>query len=126
MLRDEIRIELENELGMSPTSEQVEERLSQRLDAMVATAEADYRDHGQYVLDLQSAVDAILLLDMAPDDYGQLQQQGILNIVGYDLIVRHNRKFRPGTTIRYYRDRADFEPRDNLLNMRKYAIDHTP
>lgn len=125
-LRAEIRTELENELGMPPTAEQVEERLSQRLDAMVAVAEADYRDHGRYATDLELAVDAILRLDMAPDDYGQLQQRGILDIVGYDLIVRHNREFRPGTIIRYYRDRADFDPRDNLLNMRKYAIDHTP
>jgi len=44
--------------------------------------------------------------------------------VGFDLIERHNRKFRPGTTILYYRDRPDFDPRDNLLNMLKYAVDH--
>lgn len=122
-LRDEIRAQLEVELGMPPTAQQVEDRLAQRLDALVAEAETVYRD-GAFPDDLEQAVDAILMLDMAPNDYGLLQRRGILNVVGYDLIERHNRKHRPGTVILYYRDRADWDSRDNLLNMLKYALDH--
>ena len=83
-----------------------------------------YKESAQYEQDIEAAVDSILRLDMAPNEYGLLQRRGILKVTGYDLIERHNRKFRPGTTILYYRDRADFDPRDNLLNMLKYAVDH--
>lgn len=124
-LREEARAELEIELGMPPTPAQIEERLQQKLNALVAEALAAYRESPQYGLDVEQAVAGVLRLDMAPNDYGLLQRQGILKVLGYDLIERHNRKHRPGTVILYYRDRADWEQSDNLLNMLKYALDHT-
>jgi hypothetical protein len=124
-LREEARTELEEELGMPPTPQQIEERFQQKLNALVAEAFADYRDGHEFESDLDQAIDGILRLDMAPNDYGLLQRQGILKVIGYDLIERHNRKHRPGTVTLYYRDRADWNPQDNLLNMLKYALDHT-
>ena len=123
-LREEARVELEAELGMPPTQQQINERFQQKLDALVKEAFDAYKESAQYEQDVEAAVDSILRLDMAPNEYGLLQRRGILQVVGFDLIERHNRKFRPGTTILYYRDRPDFDPRDNLLNMLKYAVDH--
>jgi len=124
-LREEARVELEAELGMPPTQAQIDERFRQKLDALVKEAFDAYKESAQYEQDIEAAVDSILRLDMAPNEYGLLQRRGILQVVGFDLIERHNRKFRPGTTILYYRDRPDFDPRDNLLNMLKYAVDHS-
>jgi len=124
-LREEARAELEIELGMPPTPEQIEARFQQKVNALVAEDLAAYRESHEYEVDLEQAVSGVLRLDMAPNDYGLLQRQGVLKVLGYDLIERHNRKHRPGTVILYYRDRADWEPRDNLLNMLKYALDHT-
>jgi len=104
---------------------QIDERFRQKLDALVKEAFDAYKESAQYEQDIEAAVDAVLRLDMAPNEYGLLQRRGILQVVGFDLIERHNRKFRPGTTILYYRDRPDFDPRDNLLNMLKYAVDHS-
>ncbi len=123
-LHEEARVELEAELGMPPTQQQIEERFQKKLDALVAEALDAYRESVQFERDLEQAVDGVLRLDMAPNEYGLLQRRGILQVVGFDLIERHNRKVRPGTTILYYRDRPDFDPRDNLLNMLKYAVDH--
>jgi hypothetical protein len=123
-LREEARLELEAELGMPPTQAQIDERFRQKLDALVKEAFDAYKESAQYEADIEAAVDSILRLDMAPNEYGLLQRRGILQVLGFDLIERHNRKFRPGTTILYYRDRPDFDPRDNLLNMLKYAVDH--
>ena len=124
-LREEARVELEAELGTAPTPEQIEERFRQKLNALVNEAFAAYKESPQYDSDIEAAVDSILLLDMAPNEYGLLQRQGIVNVLGFDLIERHNRKHRPGTVILYYRDRADFDVRDNLLNKLKYAVDHS-
>ena len=73
---------------------------------------------------MQQAIDNVIRLDMAPNDFGLLQRKGILTVLGYDLIERHNEVHRPGTVILYYRDRPDFDPRDNLMNKLKYAVDH--
>jgi hypothetical protein len=124
-LREEARAELEEELGMPPTLQQIEERFQQKLNALVAEAFADYRDGHEFEPDLDQSIDGILRLDMAPNDYGLLQRQGILKVLGYDLIEHHIWKHRPGTVTLYYRDRADWNPQDNLLNMLKYALDHT-
>jgi len=124
-LHEEARAELEAELGMPPTQQQIEERFQQKLAALVKEAFDAYKESAQYEQDIEAAVDSILRLDMGPNEYGLLQRRGILQVVGFDLIERHNRKFRPGTTILYYRDRPDFDPRDNLLNMLKYAVDHS-
>jgi hypothetical protein len=91
---------------------------------LVNEAFAAYKESAQYQSDIDAAVDSILLLDMAPNEYGLLQRQGIAKVLGFDLIERHNRKHRPGTVVLYYRDRADFDVRDNLLNKLKYALDH--
>jgi hypothetical protein len=123
-LRAEAQAELEAELGTVPTPAQVEERFRQKLNALVDEAFAAYKASAQYDADIEAAVDAILLLDMAPNEYGLLQRQGIVDVLGFDLIERHNRKHRPGTVILYYRDRADFDVRDNLLNKLRYALDH--
>ena len=124
-LREEARIELEAELGAPPTLEQIEERFRQKLNALVNEAFTAYKASAQYDNDIEAAVDSTLLLDMAPNEYGLLQRRGIINVLGFDLIERHNRKHRPGTVILYYRDRADFDVRDNLLNKLKYALDHS-
>ena len=123
-LRDAARAELEAEIGVTPTTEQIETRFQEKLNALIAEALAAYRASPAYDLALEQAVSAVLRLDMAPNDYGLLQRQGILTVLGYDLIERHNRVHRPGTVILYYRDRADWDARDNLLNMLKYALDH--
>lgn len=124
-LRQEAKDELEQELGTTPTQEQIDERFRQKLDALVNEAFKAYKESAQHDADVEAAIDAILTLDMAPDEYGHLQRQGIVDVVGFDLIERHNRKNRPGTVILYYRDRADFDVRDNLLNKLKYALDHS-
>jgi hypothetical protein len=124
-LRQEAEDELEQELGTTPTQEQIDERFRQKLDALVNEAFKAYKESAQHDADVEAAIDAILTLDMAPDEYGHLQRQGIVDVVGFDLIERHNRKHRPGTVILYYRDRADFDVRDNLLNKLKYALDHS-
>lgn len=123
-LRDEARAELEAELGAPPTPQQVEERFRQRLETLVAQAFEEYRAGSRFEQDLEEAVDAVLRLDMAPDEFGRLQRRGILNVLGYELIERHNRKVRPGTITLYYRDLADGDPKDNLLNMLRYALAH--
>ncbi|MBT9613504.1 MAG: hypothetical protein IV108_09605 [Burkholderiales bacterium] len=125
VLREAARAALEIELGMPPTLEQIEARFQQKINALIAEALAAYRESHEYEVELEQAVSDVLRLDMAPNDYGLLQRQGILKVLGYDLIERHNRKHRPGTVILYYRDRADWDSRDNLLNMLKYALDHT-
>jgi hypothetical protein len=115
----EVTAELQAELGMPPTPQEVDERLN----AVVAEAESAFRASGLDAA-LELAIDDVIRFDMAPNDFGLLQRKGILDVIGFDLIERHNRKYRPGTVILYYRDRADFDARDNLLNKIKYAIDH--
>jgi hypothetical protein len=124
-LRDEAIAELEAELGTTPTAQQIDERFRAKLNALVEEAFKIYRAGQFFEIDLETAIDEILRMDMAPNEYGLLQRKGILKVVGYDLIERHNRKHRPGTVILYYRDRADFDPRDNLLQMLKYTLDHS-
>jgi hypothetical protein len=124
-LRDEAIAELEAELGTTPTAQQIDERFRAKLNALVEEAFKIYRAGPFFEIDLETAIDEILRMDMAPNEYGLLQRKGILKVVGYDLIERHNRKHRPGTVILYYRDRADFDPRDNLLQMLKYTLDHS-
>jgi len=124
-LCEEECVELEIELGIPPTPEQIEERFKQKVEALVAEAVADYCHGNEFESDLDQAIDGILCLDIAPNDYGLLQRQGILKVLGYDLIQRHNLKHRPGTVTLYYRNGGDWNPQDNLLNMLKYALDHT-
>ena len=123
-LREAARLELAMELGMQPSSAQLDDRFRQKVNTLVSLAFKPYRASAQFVFDLQQAIDNVIRLDMAPNDFGLLQRKGILTVLGYDLIERHNEVHRPGTVILYYRDRPDFDPRDNLMNKLKYAVDH--
>ncbi|CAN5878130.1 hypothetical protein BH23GEM9_BH23GEM9_08490 [soil metagenome] len=123
-LREQARQELRAELGTEPTPQQVQARL-ERLIADIVGPEFDaYVVSPAFEADLDAAVDAVCRLDLSPNEFGLLQRGGVVRVVGFDLILRRNRKVRPGTTTLYYRDRADFDPSDNLLNKVRYTLQH--
>ena len=117
-LREEARAELEAELGMPPTQAQIDERFRQKLDALVKEAFDAYKESAQYEQDIEAAVDSILRLDMAPNEYGLLQRRGILKVTGYDLIERHNRWYPVESRLPMDPRRGDFV----LVNGRDYRL----
>ena len=72
---------------------------------------------------LPLALDRTARFDLRPDEFAVLQREvRALVIEGKEIITMH----RAGRTTVYYRDRPDFNPRDNLLSLPRYSPPYVP
>jgi hypothetical protein len=124
-IRDQVNAEFKAQ-GMIPTPEQVEAEVAERLEVRIDAAVNDYVTNA-LARDLKAALRPLLRFELAPTDFGRLQDQGILILrspVAEDLDLVHRRK----TDRFYYRDhyvRAEEttlarREADNLRNLPQY------
>jgi hypothetical protein len=110
-LRREERARLEEELGRPPTEQELADAVDLRVEDLVDLAQDDF-DAEELPPLLSEAMDALLRLDMAPEEFAALQEAGAVVIEGKEIVVRE------GTP--YYRDRPDGVTEDNLLALPRY------
>jgi hypothetical protein len=97
IIRSEVLDEFDAQ-GIIPTSEQVEAAVAARKQEIVDTAVAAY-ESGSLADDLTAAIAPLLRFELSPDQFGRLQEKGVLKIAKYELV-------EIGTEDRfYYRDR---------------------
>jgi hypothetical protein len=120
IIRSEVLDEFDDE-GIIPTEEQVNEEVAARKQAIVDTAIAAYEE-GSLAVQLAAVLKLLARFELSPDQFGRLQQHGLLRIAAYDLIqIEATERF-------YYRDRyiRSEEPTtaarlaDNLLSQPRY------
>jgi hypothetical protein len=109
---------LRDELGREPTADEIRDAVDVRFAALVDEAQADY-EAGGLADDLESAIAAILMFDLAPAELARLQDDGVLVLEGKEVI-----RMRSGTV--YFRDHPDSDPRDNLLSLPTYHAPYSP
>lgn len=125
-VREDMITALEQELGRSPTSAEVNRRFNDEIDKLfeqiIDPVQADFEEN---ILPerLKEAIANILRFDLAPEEFAELQQAGVLIIDGKEIIVRHNAN---GTVTTYYRDHPDGNPNDNLLALPHYTPPYVP
>lgn len=112
-IRQEVIAEFEAD-GVTPTEEEIVARVQARIDALLAEQTTAYTDSALFDSQLDQALRPLLKLDMPPENFAALQQQGILHLLGLEIIT-----MRSG--LRYYRDRPDFNLRDNLMSLPHYT-----
>lgn len=117
-MRDEVIAELTDELGRAPT----EEEINNRLNEIIADREPDFIENELPAL-LEAAIARVLRFDLAPEEMIERQLNKILILEGKEIIFRRN---ADGSTIKYYRDRPDGNPRDNLLSLPTYSFPYQP
>jgi hypothetical protein len=99
-----------------PADEQVEDELEERLDDLVAIAEATFSDE-ELPQPVDEAIQPLLRLDLDGPEFAALEDEEILTILGYQRI---RRPVAGGFTV-YYRDRPDDDRSDNnLLSRPRY------
>lgn len=103
--------QLAAELGGKPTPQEIEARIDRLIDEATQDELDRYVDQRVPAL-LQAALEALAQLDLAPHEYGVLQDERVLLVRGFDRINRQGRY--------YYRDRADRSLKDNLMSLPKY------
>jgi hypothetical protein len=116
-VRTEVAVELEEELGRPPTDRELADAVEARFEELVDEAQSAFEADELPGL-LSEAMDALLRLDMAPEEFAALQSSGILVIEGKEIVVRE------GTP--YYRDRPDRDTTDNLLALPRYRPPFRP
>lgn len=121
-IESEATNDLEQQLGRPPTDKEVEDEVSERLDALVAESLAEFKE-GDFNECLNFFTGHVLNFDLAPEEMVALQRAGILLLDGKVIITREN---EDGTTTDYYRDYADADPRDNLLSLMTYIPPYEP
>ena len=112
VLRQAAIVQLEFELGRPPTVAEIEARLRELIDLVVAPLLEDR---------FRTELDRRLAFDLRPDEFADLQRRGILVLGRGHLIIRTT----PRGTV-YYRDyERPFEPgvskEDNLLSLPRYT-----
>ncbi len=112
VLRQAAIVQLEFELGRAPTVAEIEARLRELIDLVVAPLLEDR---------FQTELDRRLAFDLRPNEFADLQRRGILVLGRGHLIIRTT----PRGTV-YYRDyERPFEPgvskEDNLLSLPRYT-----
>ncbi|HEV8689716.1 MAG TPA: hypothetical protein VGQ91_05430, partial [Ideonella sp.] len=108
-IRQDVIAEFEDE-GVTPTEEEIVARVQARIDAILAEQTTAYTDSALFATQLEQALRPLLKLDLPPENFAAVQQQGILHLLGLEIIT-----MRSG--LRYYRDRPDFNLRDNLMSL---------
>jgi hypothetical protein len=115
IFREQAIEELQQELGRTPTEDEINARVNFKLDQAVASALPGR---------LKVELDKRMKFDLEPFEFADLQKQKFLTLgLGkLDIITMH----RDGRVTVYYRDHErPFEPnvdqRDNLLNLPKYV-----
>jgi hypothetical protein len=115
IFREQAIEELQQELGRTPTEDEINARVNFKLDQAVASA---------FPGRLKVELDKRMKFDLEPFEFADLQKQKFLTLgLGkLDIITMH----RDGRVTVYYRDHErPFEPnvdqRDNLLNLPKYV-----
>ncbi len=107
--------------GVIPTQQDVDAAVSAELQALLDEAKKAYAE-GDLAEDLEAAIEPLLRLELAPNDAGQLQEDGLLTIPAFDRVFIAARKTY------YYRDHffADIETTkdkriaDNLASKPRY------
>jgi hypothetical protein len=99
--------------GVEPTEEEIVAKVQARIDAILEELTQGYID-GRMVDELAVALRPLLKLDMPPENFAAVQQKGILHLLGLEIITMR-------TGLRYYRDRPDFNLRDNLMSLPRYT-----
>ena len=121
-IRDEVTAVLEQELGRPPTAEEIEKAFEKQVKILVDGQQVEFEENNLPGL-LEEAIAQLLRFDLAPEEFVAQQAAGILLIDGKEIIIRHN---ADGTETPYYRDRPDFDPRDNLLALPRYIPPYEP
>lgn len=102
--------------GIVPTPEELASRVWEIVSALTAPLVEAYED-GALAAQLESALEPLLRLRMAPEYFAALQKKGILHLEELEIITMR----APGHAgFMYYRDRPDGGPRDNLLARPRY------
>ena len=100
---DEIRVQVIADFEAAriiATQQEIDDAVAARIEALVAADEKTYED-GQLAADLDAALEPLLRFALAPQYFGSLQDDEVLELKNYDLI-------HLTTTDRfYYRDRYD-------------------
>lgn len=121
-IRDEVIAELEQKLGRTPTTREINDAVDKQIEARVDELQPDFIENDLPDL-LEDAIAQILRFDLTPQDLIAQQLAGVLLLDGKEIITRHN---EDGTTTIYYRDHPDGDPRDNLLNLPHYTPPYEP
>jgi WD40 repeat protein len=131
-IREQVTVELEEQLGRSPTEDEIDKAFDKRIEALVNDLQSAF-EKNKLPDELKAAVERVLRFDLAPEEFIELQTAGVLFLDGKVdgdrssgapvIIIRHN---ADGTTTPYYRDRPDADPRDNLLSLSHYTPPYQP
>lgn len=121
-IREQVTQQLEVDLGMPPTPEQIADAFNKHIDRVIDGLMRDFKRDLLPGL-LEAAIARILRFDLRTEELVALQQAGVLVLDGYEIIVRHN---ADGRVTPYYRDHPDGDPRDNLLARRHYSRPYVP
>jgi hypothetical protein len=117
MFRTEAIDRLLQDLGREPTEEEIAEAVDDRINPFLDDAQAAYEADGLRA-DLKREVNRHLRFDAAPGELANLQGRRVL-VLGDKQI-----QMRRGTL--YYRDRPDYIPWDNLLELVRYKPPYVP
>lgn len=110
-IRDQVAAEFEVE-GVTPTPEDFEERVQERIDAILAPLRDEFVA-GPLGTQLEEALRPLLRFDLPPENLAALQKKKILHLLDLEIITRHD-------GFMYYRDHPDFFKPDNLLSLPHY------
>lgn len=117
-IRDEVIAEFQAE-GVTPTEEEIVERVNERIDEIVAEREAEYIENELDAI-LEETLLPLLRFDLPPEHLAALQKKGVLSLKGFEIIALRD-GHPPDSPLLYYRDHPDKDPKDNLLSCPHYT-----